>query len=107
VTASDASTNFTGYYDRHGIPIHVGDLIRVEHYRHYRNRRMMWLYFRVAVIGGRTVVQNWKCLDPVRWQCNLADCCIGTAEVLASTGLEFDSNGGITTFNERPRKRRK
>ncbi len=98
--------NFTGYYDRHGIPIHVGDLIRVEHYRHRRGRRLMWLYFRVGRNGHRPIVHNLGCLDPSRWQCNLADCGIGTAEVLASAnGLEFNADGRVITFNERPRRK--
>jgi hypothetical protein len=98
--------NFTGYYDRHGIPIHVGDLIRVEHYRHYRGRRLMWLYFRVAVIGSKTVVQNWGDLDASKHQCLIEHCGIGTAEVLAETYYGRDKNGDVTTFNERPRKKR-
>lgn len=78
----------TGHHDISGIPIHVGDLIRVQHFRHYRNRRQMYLYFRVAKKCDRFVVQNWRDLgDPEHHQCLLKDCGIETAEVLADDGL--------------------
>ncbi len=88
----------------HGIPIHVGDLIRVQHYRHRRRRRMMWLYFRVAKLSDKLVVQNWNNLDPTRSQCSLEDCGISRSEVLAAGGLEHDADGYLITFNERKRK---
>lgn len=87
----------TGFYDVHGIPIHVGDLIRVKHFKHYRNRRQMWLYFRVAEKLTGFVVQNWNDLDVTNHQCLLKDCGLETAEVIAETGFS-----GIT-FNERKR----
>ena len=94
----------TGFYDAAGIPIHVGDLIRVKHFRHRRNRRQMWLYFRVAHNGHRAIVQNWDNLDAGSRQCNLTDCGINESEVLASTGTERNERGEIITFNERKRK---
>jgi hypothetical protein len=97
---------FTGYYDQCGIPINVGDLIRVEHYRHVHGRRQMWLYFRVAKLDGRLVVQNWSDLDPSSHQCLLQDCGLETAEVLAENGLQRNERGEIMTFNERPRDRK-
>lgn len=95
-------TEHTGHYDVHGIPIHVGDLIRVKHYRHYQRRRQMWLYFRVANNGGRFVVQNWANLNSGEWQCLLEHCGLESAEVLADCGI-----GGIgrVTFNERERRK--
>jgi hypothetical protein len=93
----------TGFHDVHGIPIHVGDLIRVKHYRHYQRRRQMWLYFRVAKMGGRFVVQNWSCLDAEKWQCLLEHCGLESTEVLASSVDERDDGGGFVTFNERKR----
>jgi hypothetical protein len=92
-------TEPTGHYDVHGIPIHVGDLIRVKHYRHYQRRRQMWLYFRVAKICGKFFVQNWANLNAGEWQCLLQDCGIESAEVLA------DSDPGPVTFNERERRK--
>ena len=56
-------TGPTGFYDASGIPIHVGDLIRVKHFQHRRGRRQMWLYFRVAHNGHRAIIQNWDNLD--------------------------------------------
>jgi hypothetical protein len=96
----------TGHYDAHGIPIHVGDLIRVPHFRHRRNGRQMWLYFRVAHNGHRAIVQNWDGLDANSRQCNLADCGVSGSEVLASSEIEHDAWGGVITFNERKRKGR-
>lgn len=93
----------TGFYDTSGIPIHVGDLIRVKHFKHYRGKRQMWLYFRVATIESRYVVQNWSDLDAAQWQCQLSDCGIESAEVLAEHGLQRNDCGEIITFNERNR----
>ena len=93
----------TSYYDVNGIPIHVGDLIRVKHYRHRRSKRQMWIYFRVAKMKGKYVVQNWDDLDVTKYQCSLADCSVESAEVLEESGLERNERGEIVTFNERPR----
>ena len=89
----------TGHYDVIGIPIHVGDLIRVKHFRHYQRRRQMWLYFRVAEMSGQFVVQHWNNLDAGRWQCLLEDCDIDTAEVLA------DDYTNSEMFCERKRRK--
>jgi hypothetical protein len=90
----------TGFHDVHGIPIHVGDLIRVKHYKHYRRRRQMWLYFRVAALNGRFVVQNWNDLRASAWQCLLEHCGVESAEVLSESAPHKD------TFNERKRAKR-
>lgn len=103
----------TGFHDAEGIPIHVGDLIRVKHFKHVRNRRQMWIYFRVAIGPtstkpedyGRFVVQNWSDLDSTKWQCLLRDCGVESAEVLAHEGLEYNERGHLICFNERPRVR--
>lgn len=87
----------TGYYDRNGIPIYVGDLIRVEHYTHYRNRRQMYLYFRVAQKESNFVVQNWSDLDATKHQCLLKDCGLQWCDVLS------EHPGHELTFNERKR----
>jgi|688.fasta_scaffold449959_4 hypothetical protein len=101
----------TGFHDARGIPIHVGDLIRVKHFRHYLRREQMWLYFRVAVVRNRIVIQNWDNLDPERHQTLLesvarrhGDPCI---EVLEHSGPETNERGELITFNERPRLKRK
>ena len=96
--------NETGFYDMHGIPIHVGDLIRVKHYKHIRGRRQMWLYFRVARIGGFLFAQNWNDLRPDGHQCLLRDCGLDDAEVVAET-IDASSSSPVVTFNERPRKK--
>lgn len=93
----------TGFYDRNGIPIYRGDLIRTPHYVHCRRRRQMWLYFRVERIGERWVVQNWEDLNPSKWQCLLKDCGIERAEVIAESGLHTNEQGEVVTFNERKR----
>ncbi len=101
----------TGFHDARGIPIHVGDLIRVKHFCHYLRREQMWLYFRVAVVCNRIVIQNWDNLDPERHQTLLesvarqsGDRCI---EVLEHSGPETNKRGELITFNERPRLKRK
>lgn len=71
----------TGFHDVKGIPICVGDLIRVKHFRHYRRKQQMWLYFRVGEKAGRFVVHNWSDLSEMH-QCLLDHCGIETAEVL-------------------------
>lgn len=95
----------TGHYDVRGIPIHVGDLIRVKHFRHYLRREQMWLYFRVAENKGQFVVQNWHNRDPEHHQCLLSGCGVESSEVLASHELERDKSGCVITFNERERRR--
>lgn len=100
----------TGFYDMHGIPIHVGDLIRVKHYIHRHNRCQMWLYFvvkQIEVCGcRRTVVQNWEDTSKDGFQCLLQDCGVHESEVLSECGLERNERGEIQTFNERPRRTR-
>lgn len=105
----------TGFHDMHGIPIHVGDLIRVKHFQHRRNRRQMWLYFRVAIhplfgpeceSSVRFVVQAWHLLDPSKWQCFLCECRPEESEVLDDAAVEFRDGGKMITFNERPRKKK-
>lgn len=87
----------TGFHDKHGIPIHKGDLIRVFHFAHYLRRRKMYLYFRVGINGGRWVVRSWRDLDDSKWQCLLEHCGIESAEVLAS------NESSSVMFNERKR----
>jgi hypothetical protein len=102
----------TGYYDSDGIPIHVGDLIRVKHYKHRRGKRQMWIYFRVAIHPlsgaesdhGRYVVQNWSDLDTSKWRCLLRDCELDGSEVLDQSGCERNGHGCLVTFNERKRE---
>ena len=93
----------TGYHDRNGIPIYVGDLIRVKHYKHKRNRRQMWLYLRVGHNGQRPVVFNWNESVRKNWLCYLCDCGLSSAEVVGESGLHRNEAGEIITFNERPR----
>lgn len=92
-------TEPTGFYDRCGIPIHVGDLIRVKHYNHYRNYRQMYLYFRVAKKESKFVVQNWNDLDATKHQCLLEHCGLPWCDVLS------EIPGCNMTFNERTRNR--
>jgi hypothetical protein len=98
----------TGFHDVRGIPICVGDLIRVKHFRHYRRREQMWIYFRVAEKCGRFVVQNWNDLDATNHQCQLADCGVETAEVLDGE-TEIERGGKrivkMAMWNERKRKK--
>lgn len=94
----------TGFHDRHGIPIYHGDLIRVEHYRHRRGRRMMWIYLRVGVRGKRFVAENWNDKSD-GYQCLLEACGLSTAEVVAESGSHHNERGELMTFNERSRKK--
>ena len=92
----------TGFNDVRGIPICVGDLIRVKHFRHYRRRQQMWLYFRVSQQGGRFVVYCWDRHD--EHQCLLEDCEIHTAEVLDGESFR-NERGELMMWNERKRAR--
>lgn len=92
----------TGHHDRHGIPIHVGDLIRVESYRGSRGRTM-WTYGCVAVIDGRHVFQDWRDRNPRNYVCLLMAVNFSLAEVI--DGANKGPSGEIVTFNERPRKK--
>ena len=87
----------TGFHDMRGIPICVGDLIRVKHFRHYRRREQMWIYARVAELNGRFVVYRWDRRDT--HQCLLSVCGVEFAEVLDS------AEGQELMVCERTRKR--
>lgn len=99
----------TGFHDARGIPIHVGDLIRIRHYTHRLRKQQMWSYFRVGVVHNRHVIHNWNDLDRTRYQCLLE--AVGVSpdemEVLAESGLHYNHRGELITFNERPRLKRK
>ena len=95
----------TGHYDRRGIPIHVGDLVRMLHYRHRRRREQMWMYFRIGTKDGVPVLINWNDLRPGGYQCVLTGN-MDEMEVLQQSGIELDDDGYVRTFNERPRKQK-
>lgn len=97
-----SSLRETGQYDVRGIPICVGDLIRVHHFRHYKRQQQMWLYFRVAESDGKFVVYGWD--RPEKHQCLLIDCGISTAEILTGPTLQ-QSNGILIMWNERKRRK--
>lgn len=90
----------TGFYDTRGIPICVGDLIRVKHFRHYKRREQIWLYFRVASLEGRFVVYCWGNFET--HQCLLKSCGIDSAEVLDGESW-INDRGELMMWNERPR----
>lgn len=90
----------TGFYDVRGIPICVGDLIRTKHFRHYKRRQQMWLYFRVEERGGRFVVYAWHRNDT--HQCLLEHCGVESAEVLDGESHKTAS-GELMMWNERTR----
>jgi hypothetical protein len=92
----------SGQYDRRGIPICDGDLIRSKHYRHYLRKEQMWLYFIVGQFDGKVVVYNWKDRERKRHQCLLS--AVGECEVIAEDGQHRSDCGEIITFNERPRR---
>ena len=94
----------TGFYDVRGVPICIGDLVRVKHFRHYRRRQQMWLYFRVAQLSGRFVVYGWDRHDT--HQCLLEDAEIHTAEVLDGESFR-NERGELMMWNERKRKTNK
>lgn len=91
----------TGFHDVRGIPICVGDLIRVKHFRHYRRREQMWLYFRVGAISGKFVVYEWNVTDS--HQCLLEHCGLDGAEVLDGESWR-NERGELMMWNERPRR---
>lgn len=95
----------TGFYDRRGIPIHVGDLIRVFHFVHRLRREKMYMYFRVVTVGGgRPAIKEW-CDDRAgTYQCCL-EAVSGEIDVIAESNeyLHRNERGEIITFNERRR----
>lgn len=91
----------TGFHDVKGIPICFGDLIRVKHFRHYRRKQQMWLYFIVRKLSGRAVVFNYD--RPEKHQCLLDHCVIESAEVLAGESYKTD-DGQLVMWCERKRK---
>jgi hypothetical protein len=95
----------TGQYDRRGIPIHYGDLIRVPHYVHYRDRRQMWAYYRVVERSGWPCLRVWDDMRPDSHACALI--ALTDVEILADDGRQRDEQGGYVTWNERPRKKGK
>ena len=91
----------TGFHDVRGIPICVGDLIRVKHFKHYRRKQQMWLYYIVRKLSGRAVVFNYE--QPRVHQCLLDRCGIESAEVLAGESYKTD-DGKLVMWCERKRK---
>lgn len=94
----------TGYHDIRGIPICVGDLIRVKHFKHRLRKQQMWIYFHVITLSGRWYVQQLWDYGTDKRQCLLSDCGIDTAEVLDRPDGRFQ-NGVLMMWNERKRKR--
>ena len=97
----------TGYYDRRGIPICVGDLVRCRHYRHRLRSQQMWLYFIVGEIAGRVVLHRWADPDRSQHQCTFE---VGYTnsdewEVMAEAVSHCDERGERITFNERKRRK--
>lgn len=88
----------TGLHDSCGIPIHVGDLIRVKHFK-TQTGSQRWMYFRVTKVRGRYKVHDWSD-DPetAAHACQLQHVGLETAEVLTEAQTVY------TPFDERPRK---
>ena len=99
----------TGFHDARGVPIHVGDLIRIKHYTNRLRKQQMWVYFRVGFVRERFVLHVWSDLDASQYHCLLE--AVGGSpddiEVLAKSGAEHNERGELITFNERPRLKRK
>lgn len=93
----------TGHFDMCGVPIFVGDLIRVPHYTHYKNRRKMSMYLVVCEIDGVAVVRGYDNPDQTKWRCRLD--ALSACEVVAESGLHKNERGEVMTFNERPRRK--
>jgi hypothetical protein len=97
----------TGYYDRRGIPICVGDLVRCKHYRHRRRSEQMWLYYVVGEKGGQCVLH--ACFETDRSRhLGLIDAVYSNSEeweVMAENSAHFNARGELITFNERPRRK--
>lgn len=97
----------TGFHDRRRIPICVGDLIRVMHYRHRVRRQQMWMYFRVGTINCQFVLHAWDS-DAGPHQALLKNC-VGQngqgVEILDGPSWT-NERGELRTWNERKRKKR-
>jgi len=94
----------TGFHDVRGIPIYVGDLIRVKHFKHRRRKQQMWLYFMVGEVRGQYVVHAVRpAEDEEEYRCRLQACGIESAEVLDGDS-ESTTDGGFLMWCERKRK---
>lgn len=91
----------TGFHDVRGIPICVGDLIRVKHFKHYRRREQMWLYVRVERFEDHFVVWSWDKSEKSH-RCLLKHCGLETAEVLTGPDGCME-DGSLMMWNERKR----
>jgi len=98
------SSKETGHYDRRGLPICVGDLIRIAAFRHQLRGEQMWAYcFVCTTPGGQPALRAWYLPDD-QYHCLLSALSNETVEVLDSHRCETDEQGCLRTFNERPRR---
>lgn len=89
----------TGLHDSNGIPIHVGDLIRVKHFK-TQTGSQRWCYFRVTKERGRYKVHDWSDdPDTTAHACQLHHVGLETAEVLMEAQTVY------VPFDERPRNK--
>lgn len=91
-------------YDRRGIPIREGDLIRTPHYRHPLRKQQMWLYHVVERVEGTWLLFAWR--NPRRHTCLATPEIIDWCEIIAESGIHRREDGTVETWNERPRKKK-
>lgn len=89
---------FTGFFDRKGIPIAVGDLVRVPHFRAARNRQV-WMYKRIRVVNCQVLLVDLD--DTHRCRIDAAD----QIEVIDGESIEHPTEQWLVCWWERKRLR--
>lgn len=91
-------------YDRNGIPIRAGDLIRRRHYVHYRNRRMCYIHDVVfdSPTGLRCIAYDETARGEHDGYSMEMVCRLWHVEVIAGCEITFTD---VVRFFERPKNR--
>jgi hypothetical protein len=88
---------FTGTLDKNGIPIAVGDLVRMVHFR-TAHRRVVYMYKLVSLIEGRIFLTNLT----KDHKCFVKDAG-PTIEVIDGPSIDHPITGEYTCWWERKR----
>jgi hypothetical protein len=95
----------TGYEDKNGVPLMVGDLIKVRHFV-ARNRRKVYMYKRVLIVKNKVcAVANQELgLKPTAYchKCNISDC--GEFEIVDGPSFDDPRDGVLICWWERKQK---
>jgi hypothetical protein len=92
----------TNYVDKKGIPVFVGDLIKVPHFTAARNRKV-FMYKKVMVINDRVFAVEIRNLGEIPTtkchKCKIEDC--GDFEVIDGDSINHPIDGTMVCHWER------